>query len=123
MPKLRAPVFPSKSTCITEPFSVELRPDKWVVYFNSLSPMFQHEESDLPTFRMFTSMLIDMGEVRQADVVKVFGVPLPTVKRYLKRLRVEGTQAFFAVPKTRAAAVLKGDLLQTVERLLAEGHT
>ena len=123
MPKLRAPVFPSKSTCITEPFSVELRPDKWVVYFNSLSPMFQHEESDLPTFRMFTSMLIDMGEVRQADVVKVFGVPLPTVKRYLKLLRVEGTQAFFADPKTRAAAVLKGDLLQTVERLLAEGHT
>jgi hypothetical protein len=36
---------------------------------------------------MITSQLIDMGAARQVDVVNAFGVPLPTVKRYLKLLQ------------------------------------
>ena len=53
-----------------------------VVYLYGSLPVFQHAEGDLRSFRLITSQLIDMGAVRQVDIVNAFGVPLPTVKRY-----------------------------------------
>jgi hypothetical protein len=122
MPKLHKPVFPSGSKVIAEGISVECR-DKQVVYFNGLLPIFQHPEDDLPSFRMITSQLIDMGVVRQADIVKTFGVPLATVKRYLKLLRVNGTKSFFIEPKRRSASVLTAETLPAIEQMLAEGRS
>jgi hypothetical protein len=43
------------------------------------------------------------------------------VKRYLKLLREHGSKAFFAAAKPRTGAVLKGEALQTVQRLIEEG--
>ncbi|MGA3374009.1 MAG: helix-turn-helix domain-containing protein [Terracidiphilus sp.] len=120
MPQLQLPIFPSGSKNITKGIAVECR-DKQVVYFSGLLPVFQHAQGDLQSFRLFTSQLIDMGAVRQVDIVNAFGVPLPTVKRYLKLLRDHGPKIFFAVPKRRSAPVLTGDVRQTAERLIAEG--
>lgn len=122
MPKLQRPIFPSGSKEIAEGYSVECR-DKQVVYFCGLMPVFQHAEDDLQSFRMFTSQLLDMNAVRQADIVNTFGVPLATVKRYLKLLRDYGKKAFFAEPKRRSAPVLTDETRHIVEGLIGEGKT
>src|SRR5580704_15444595 len=122
MPLLQRPIFPSESKCIADGYSVECR-DKQVVYFSSLMPIFQHAEDDLRSFRMFTSLLIVMDAVRQVDIVNVFGVPLPTVKRYLKLLRDYGQEAFFTGPKPRSAPVLTDGTRQVIERLMEEGKS
>jgi len=122
MPQLQKPKFHPEPKCIAGEITVELQ-NQQVVYFSSLQPVFQHAEDDLQSFRMFTSTLIDMGQVRQADVVNAFGVPLATVKRYLKLLRVSGKKAFFADPQRRSAAVLNDEKRLDVERLIAEGKT
>ena len=122
MPQLQLPIFPSESKCIATGYSVECR-DKQVVYFSGLLPVFQHAEDDLRSFRMFTSELIDLGVVRQVDVVNAFGVPLPTVKRYLKLLRDHGPKVFFAEPKRRSASVLTDETRQSIECLIEEGKS
>lgn len=122
MPQLQLPIFPSGAKCITNEIAAECR-DKQVVYFSGSLPVFQHAEDDLQSFRLFTSQLIDMGAVRQVDIVNAFGVPLPTVKRYLKLLRDHGPKSFFAAPNRRSAPVLKGEARQTAERLIEEGRS
>ena len=120
MPRLQRPIFPAESKCVSRGYSVECR-DKQVVYFSSLMPIFQHAEDDLRSFRMFTSLLIVMDAARQVDIAKVFGVPLPTVKRYLKLLRDHGQEGFFTDPKPRSAPVLTDEIRQLIESLIAEG--
>ena len=122
MPQLQLPIFPSGSKCITNEIAAECR-DKQVVYFCGLQPIYQHEEGDLQSFRMFTSQLINIGAVRQVDIVNAFGVPLPTVKRYLKLLREHGPESFFAEPKRRSAPVLNAEVLETAQRLIVEGKS
>src|SRR6266568_3555833 len=122
MPQLQLPIFPAGSQCITDEIAVESR-DKQVVYIYGSLPIFQHREGDLQSFRLFTSQLIEMGVARQVDIVNAFGVPLPTVKRYLKLLRDGGSKAFFAEPKRRSASVLKGERRQIAERLIEEGKS
>jgi len=94
-----------------------------VLYTHGLMPIYQHDKEDIRSFRMFTSQLIDMGSARQGDIVKTFGVPLSTVKRYLKLMRERGPEAFFAEPIVRSASVLNGAVLENVESLLREGRS
>jgi hypothetical protein len=122
MPQLQLPIFPSGSKNIGEGIAADCQ-DKQVVYFCGLMPVFQHAESDLRSFRLITSQLIDTGAVRQVDIVNAFGVPLPTVKRHLKLLRDHGPEVFFAKPKRRSASVLQGEARQIAERLILEGRS
>ena len=80
MAQLQLPVFPEGLKSINEDLAFQQQ-DGQVVYFHGMMPVFQHSEKDLRSFRMFTSQLIASGTVRQRDVVRVFGVPLATVKR------------------------------------------
>jgi hypothetical protein len=64
-----------------------------------------------------------MGVVRQVDIVNTFGVPLATVKRYLKLLRDYDKKAFFAESKRRSAPVLTDKTRQIVASLIEEGKT
>jgi hypothetical protein len=120
MPQLQLPIFSAGSKNLTDEISVEYRDNK-VIYSHGMMPMFQHGKDDLRAFRMFTSQLIDMGSVKQANIVETFGVPLSTVKRYLHLLRTEGPEAFFAEPKVRAESVVKGEAREIAERMLQEG--
>ena|SRR5438067_9087812 len=122
MPQLQLPIFPVGSKNLTNEIAVECE-GKHVVYVYGSMPIFQHEKRDIGSFRMFTSQLINNGTARQADIVYTFGVPLPTVKRYLKLLREQGPEAFFAEPKHRSASVLNGEVLENVEGLLREGRS
>ena len=67
---------------------------------------------------MFTSQLIANGTVRQRDIVQAFGVPLATVKRYMKVHREQGTAGFFRPARRRSASVLTADVKQRAQALL-----
>jgi len=122
MPQLQLPIFPQGLTSISEDLAFQ-REDGKVVYFHGLLPVFQHEEKDLKSFRMFTSQLIDNGTVRQGDIVRAFGVPLATVKRYMKVHRQHGTAGFFQQPRRRSASVLTAEVKQRAQALLDEGKS
>ena len=89
MPQLQLPIFPVGTTPITPEIAFECQDGK-VVYVNGHLPVFQHEEKDLASFRLFTSQLIVNGTVGQAEIARAFHVPLGTVKRYVRRFRDSG---------------------------------
>jgi len=109
-------------TSLTEDFAFQ-REDGKVVYFHGLLPVFQHDEKDLKSFRMFTSQLIANGTVRQRDIVRAFGVPLGTVKRYMKVHRQHGTAGFFRPQRRRSANVLTAEVKLRAQALLDEGKS
>jgi hypothetical protein len=122
VPQLQLPIFPQGLTSITEDLAFQ-REDGKVVYFHGLMPVFQHDEKDLRSFRMFTSQLIANGTARQRDIEQAFGVPLATVKRYMKVYREQGTAGFFRTPRRRSASVLTPEVKQCAQALLDEGKS
>ncbi len=122
MPQLQLPIFPDGLSSLTEDLAFQREEGK-VVYFHGLLPIFQHGEKDLKSFRMFTSQLIANGTVRQRDIVRAFGVPLATVKRYMQVHRQQGAAGFFRQPRRRSANVLTGEVKQRAQALLDEGKS
>jgi hypothetical protein len=122
MPQLQLPIFPDGLTSINEDLAFQ-RGDGKVVYFHGLLPVFQHDAKDLKSFRMFTSQLIVNGTVRQKDIVRAFGVPLATVKRYTKLHREQGAGGFFRQPRRRSASVLTPEVRQRAQELLDAGKS
>jgi transposase len=122
MPQLHLPIFLPGLTHITEDLAFQREEGK-VVYFHGLMPVFQHDEKDLKSFRLFTSQLIINRTVRQRDIVRAFGVPLATVKRYVKVHRQHGVEGFFRQPRRRSATVLTPEVKQQAQALLDAGHS
>jgi transposase len=122
MPQLHLPMFPDGLTSITQDLAFQREEGK-VVYFHGLLPVFQHDEADLKSFRMFTSQLIVNGTVRQRDIVQAFGVPLATVKRYMKVHREQGAAGFFRPRRRRSASVLTAEVKQRAQALLDVGKS
>ena len=123
MPQLQLPMFPAGVTEINRLIAVQTEAGQ-VWYFHGQMPVFQHAEQDVQSFRMFTSQMIVSGTVKQQEIVKAFGVPLVTVKRYVKVYRERGSKGFYE-SKTRhsSASVLKGPVLEQAQQLLAEGRS
>jgi transposase len=122
MPQLQLPIFRDGLTSITEDLGFQREGGK-VVYFHGLLPIFQHDEKDLKSFRMFSSQWIANGTVRQGDIVRAFGVPLATVKRYMKMHRQHGTAGFFRQRRRRSANGLTAEVKQRAQALLDEGKS
>jgi hypothetical protein len=120
MPQIQLPVFPTGSTEINSELAFECR-DNQVTYFNGHLPVFTHGADDLATFRYFTTQLIVNGTASQSEIVKAFGVSLTTVKRYTKKYRQGGGQAFFAPPCRRAGTKLHPERLAQAQHLLDQG--
>ena len=114
------PIFPEGVTHITREVAFQRREGK-VYYFNGHLPVFVHEEGDLATFRMFSSQLVINGNATQAEIARAFGVPLFTVKRYVKLYRQEGTRGFFVPPKRREGHKLTAALCAEAQALLRQG--
>jgi hypothetical protein len=86
--------------------------------------VFQHAEEDVQSFRMFTSQRIAGGTVKPKEIVKTFGVPMITVKRYRKLYRGQRSKGFYeAKPRHSSASVRKGPVLEQAQRLLDEVRT
>ena len=61
------------------------------------------------------------GNATQAEISRAFGVPLVTVKRYVKLYREGGAAAFFAPAKKRSASKLTPEVCQEAQELLNQG--
>ena len=123
MPQLQLPIFAAGVTEINSRIAVQ-KEGGVVCYVHGLLPVFQHDEADVQSFRMFTSQMIARGTVKPKEVVKAFGVPMITVKRYMKRYRECGAKGFYeAKPRHSSASVLKGAVLEQAQRMLDEGRS
>ncbi|MEA3346714.1 MAG: hypothetical protein U9Q21_01330 [Candidatus Auribacterota bacterium] len=120
MPQIQLPIFPEGVTNITAEIGF-IKKDGIVTYFNGHLPVFTHNEKDIQTFRMITSQFVVTGLVRQIEIAKVFGVPLCTVKRYVKIYREKGPKRFYETPIRRRAVVLIPEVLEKAQGLLDEG--
>ena len=123
MPQLQLPIFPAGVTEINNRVAVEAK-DGHVCYVHGHLPVFQHEETDVRSFRMFTSQMIVTGSVKPKEIVETFGVPMVTVKRYMKVYRQQGTKGFYeSKPRHSSASKLKGETLERAQQLLDEGRS
>ena len=120
MPQVQLPIFPQGVSPITSEIAFQCEEGK-VYYFNGHLPVFVHDREDLATFRLFSSQLVINGNASQAQIARAFGVPLVTVKRYVKLYREGGTAAFFAPPKKRSASKLSPLVCQEAQALLDQG--
>lgn len=120
MPQVQLPIFPQGVSPITSEVAFRCEGGK-VYYFNGHLPVFVHEQNDLATFRLFSSQLVINGNATQAQIARAFGVPLVTVKRYVKLYRESGTAAFFAARKKRSGTKLNPEICQQAQGLLDQG--
>jgi hypothetical protein len=123
MPQLQLPIFPAGITEINNQIGVEKR-EGMVYYVHGHLPVFQHGEGDVRAFRMFTSQMIVNGTVKPTEIVRAFGVPMVTVKRYVKVMRERGSEGFYVgKPRHSSASVLKGEVLERAQQLFDEGRS
>ena len=122
MPQLQLPIFPAGVTEINNRIAVDAK-DGQVCYVYGHMPVFQHEESDVGSFRMFTSQMIATGSAKAREIVETFGVPMVTVKRYVKVYRAHGAKGFYERrARHSSASKLKGETLERAQQLLDEGR-
>ena len=123
MPQLQLPIFPSGVTEINHQIAVQNQAGT-VYYLYGHLPVFHHAEKDVRGFRMFTSQMIVNGTVKPQEIVRAFGVPMVTVKRYVKVFRERGAEGFYvAKPRHSSASVLKGEVLERAQQLLEAGQS
>ena len=122
MPQLQLPIFPEGVTHITREIAFQCK-EGIVTYFYGHLPVFLHSKDDMESFRLFTSQLVVNGSVRQADIVRAFGVPRITVKRYVKLIRAQGTKGVFVPVRRRSASVLKGEAGVRAQELFDAGKS
>ena len=121
MAQLQLPVFPAGVTQLSPDLGVSCR-DGRVSYFYGTLPVFTHEEKDVKSFRLFTSQLYLEGKVKQADLVKVFGVSAISVKRAVKLYEAEGAGGFWRARPTRGPSVLTAEVLKQAQEQLDQGR-
>jgi len=120
---MQLPMFPTGVSEINSRVAVEARGGQ-ICYVYGHLPVFQHEESDIRSFRMFTSQMIVTGSVKAREIVETFGVSIVTVKRYAKMYRQHGAKGFYEIkPRHSSASKLKGEVLERAQQLLDEGRS
>jgi len=121
MAQLQLPVFPEGVTQLSVDLGVSCR-DGRVSYFYGTLPVFTHDAKDVKSFRLFTSQLYLEGKVKQADLVRVFGVSAISVKRAVKLYQNAGPGGFWRSRPTRGPSVLTCAVLQQVQGQLDQGQ-
>jgi len=122
MPQMQLPIFPAGFTEINNRVAVDAK-DGQVCYVYGHLPVFQHEETDVQSFRTFTSQMIVIGSVKPKEIVETFGVPMVTVKRYMKVYRQHGAKGFYETkPRGSSTSKVNGEVLERGQQLLDEGR-
>jgi transposase-like protein len=92
-----------------------------IYYFHAGLPIFCHGETDLKSFRMFTSQLVVNGSCGQVDIARAFGISKISMKRWVKKYREGGSEAFFKPLRRRGSPVLTVEVLKKTQDLLSRG--
>jgi len=124
MPQQLLPIYNDEGQegYITDILSYEKR-DGSIYYFNGAFPIYSHPEEDRKSFRLITSQFVVNGRCKQVDIVKAFGVSPISIKRYVKKYRENGAEAFFVPKRSRGAHVLTAAVLEQAQDLLNQGST
>ena len=122
MAQLQLPVFPQGVTQLSSDLGVSCREGR-VSYFYGTLPVFTHGDKDVKSFRMFTSQLYVDGKVKQADLVRTFGVSAISVKRAVKLYEAAGPGGFWRPRPTRGPSVLRAEVLKQAQGQLDQGRS
>lgn len=120
MPQALLPLVAEDATRISDLISVVRQDGQWV-YFCGTQPVFQHAEGDQKAFRMFTAQLCVQGAVKQADIIRAFGVSKSSVLRSVEKYRQQGIQGFYQPRRTRGASVMTPEVIRQARQLFEEG--
>lgn len=107
MPQALLPLISEDATRISDLMNVVRQDGQWF-YFCGTQPVFQHDESDLRSFRMFTAQLCVQGACKQAEIIKAFGVSKSSVPRSVNKYLEEGIEGFYRPRRARGAPVMMG---------------
>lgn len=122
MPQTLLPIFPAEATPINNVVSFAKR-EGTVYYFYGCQPVFTHGERDLKSFRMFTSQLAVNGTCKQAEIVRAFGISAISMKRYVKKYREGGAEAFYGQRRRPQPRVLTAEVLSQAQELFQQGES
>jgi transposase len=118
MPQVQLPIFPSGVKYINANIGVKTQGDI-VYYFNGSMPIFKHHKDDYKSFRFITSQMIELGNARQVEVRKAFGISIESVKRWTKVYREKGPGGFFGKKKgRRKGRVLSDQMIIEAQHML-----
>lgn len=99
LPQVQLSLFPPGSAPIHDQLACERQADQPVDGSGHL-PIFTRRTDDWASFRRFTTRLMLNGTASQGQIVRAFGAPLSTVKRYCPLYREGGASALFK-PRAR----------------------
>ena len=116
------PIFPAGATEINTHIGFQEMNDT-IYYFHGTFPIFSHNKYDLNSFRYITSQLVVSGNVKQAEVIKAFGVTSISVKRSVKLFKEKGLSGFTKIIKGGISHVLVPEVLQKIQDDLDRGIT
>jgi transposase-like protein len=122
MPQALLPLIAEDATRVSDLISVVQQNGQWI-YFCGTQPVFQHAEGDQKAFHMFTAQLCVQGAVKQADIIRAFGVSKSSVLRSVNKYRREGVEGFYQPRRTRGAPVMTPEVIQQAGQLLEQGHS
>jgi len=122
MAQLQLPLYPAGYTLINALVGFQKR-DGRIYYFQGSLPLYSHSEDDYEDFRFITSEMIVSGGVKQAEIVRAFGVSSKSVKRNVKRLREEGLRGLLRATQGGTAHVLTPRVTRKAQVLLDQGLT
>ncbi|RLD54072.1 MAG: hypothetical protein DRJ01_18540 [Bacteroidetes bacterium] len=100
MPQVQLPIFPADVKYINSNIGVQTKEND-VYYFNGMMPIYHHNKDDYKSFRYVTSQMVVLGNAKQVEIIKAFGVSKESVKRWVKVYRNEGSTGFFGTKKGR----------------------
>jgi transposase len=120
IPQALLPLIPDGATPINNLISVVRENGRWI-YLHGALPLFQHSGDDRRSFRMFTAQLICIGQCRQAEIVRAFGVSKNSVIRSVHKYRAGGVSAFYAPRAARGASVMTREVTAQAQLLLGAG--
>ena len=110
---MQLPIFPAGTKEINRDLGVQCGEGK-VVYLHGHLPVFQHDEKDLKSLRLFTSQRVANGVARSREVVEAFGVPMGTVKRYVSTFRREGPPGFYRSKQRQRSETKLTERVETI---------
>jgi transposase len=122
IPQALLPLIAEDATRISDLISVVRQDGQWF-YFCGTQPVFQHPESDLRTFRMFTAQLCVQRACKQAEIIKAFGVSKSSVLRSVIKYREEGIAGFYQSRRGRGAWVMTPEVIQQAQQRFKEGQS
>ena len=100
MPHVQLPFFSKNIKYINSKIGVKAQEDT-VYYFVGSMSIYKHHKEDYRSFRYISSLMIDLGNVRQVEIKKAFEVSIESVKRWTKVFRKKGAKGFFEKMKIK----------------------